>query len=371
MHAAELHSALYQKHSTMHFPSTFQMEPDSGRRNGRNSTARQHNRRCCVLFAYIAVSLFTLAAPTGALEVVPPAEIGLSASRLDAITSFLDGEVQAGRISGAVVAIARHGRLGYLQAVGHRNVEAGLPMQTDTIFRIASMTKAITSAGVMMLHEDGLLALDDPLSKFLPEFKDPQVLADIEGPDIRLEHANREPTIHDLLTHTSGLTYGWFGPEKLDELYRQQNIPDLFIPIDEPMASRVARIANVPLKFQPGTNWDYGVSLDVLGRVIEVVSGLTLEQFFHERFFRPLRMKDTYFYLPAAKLHRLALLYTPDGQPKKRIRRVTETPVQAGPLKFSADYCYAGKRQFFSGGGGLVSTAGDYVPLSADAAQRR
>ena len=314
----------------------------------------------------VSLSIATLAIAVGglhpsvkALEMSTPAELGLSETRLNAITEMLEEHVRSNRIAGAVVAIARHGRLGYLKAVGQRDVGAGLPMETSTIFRIASMTKAVTSAGVMMLHADGQLALDDPLSKFLPEFRQIRVLASVDGESIDTVAAEREPTIHDLLTHTSGLTYGCFGPEKLDTIYRDHAIPDLFVPINETLADRVHRIAKVPLKFQPGGNWDYGVSTDVLGRVIEVVTGLTLEQFFHERFFRPLKMRDTHFYVPHDQRSRLASLYTPDDQ--QRIQLVTEKPVTSSFLTFSADYCLADRGQFFSGGGGLVATATDYI----------
>jgi putative heme-binding domain-containing protein len=290
------------------------------------------------------------------LEQTEPTEIGLSTAGLERLTGMLEEQVESGKITGAVAAVARHGRVGYLQSVG--NSDADTEMTTDTLFRIASMTKAITSAGVMSLLEEGELSLDDPLSKHLPEFATPRVLRSIDGDDLSTMPALREPTIHDLLTHRSGLTYGWFGPEKLDAIYREQNIPDLFVPISETLDARVGRIAKVPLKFQPGSAWDYGVSTDVLGRVIEVVSGLTLDQFFRERFFRPLKMVDTHFAVPPDKQSRLAGLYTIDDQQSLRV--VSGEPVTAGFLKFSADYC-GSENRFYSGGGGLVSSATDYL----------
>ena len=312
-----------------------------------------------IALSVLAIGLWMCAIPATALEPAEPAQVGLSAKKLAAITKYAEREVQAGRIPGAVLLIARHGRVGYAQAVGMSDLESAEPMKLDSLFRIASMTKAITSAAVMMLHEDGLLDLADPLSKHLPEFENPRVLIDAQGTSIEMRPARRTPTIHDLLTHTSGLTYGWFGPEKLDALYRERRLPDLFVPIDETIGDRVRRLAEIPLKSEPGSAWEYGLSLDVLGRVIEVVSGLTLEQFFHERFFRPLRMTDTFFYVPDGKLDRLASLYTVDDD--KALIKVGATPTKALFLNFTADYCHAGARKFFSGGGGLVSTAGDYA----------
>ena len=309
------------------------------------------------------IALIVLTSRTGAISAQPvsleranPAEIGLSSDGLERLTHVLQRHVDDGKIAGTVAAIARHGRLGYLKAIGDRNDKD--VMTTDTLFRIASMTKAITSVGVMSLVDDGTLSLDDPLSKYLPEFASPRVLRNIEGDDLSTSAADREPTIHDLLTHRSGLTYGWFGPEKLDSVYRKHNIPDFFIPIDEPLEDRVRRIANVPLKFQPGTAWDYGVSTDVLGRVIEVASGLTLDQFFRERIFRPLGMSDTHFAVPKKKESRLAGLYTINEN--ETLLAVSGNPVTAGFLKFSADY-HHNENRFYSGGGGLVSTTSDYL----------
>lgn len=285
-------------------------------------------------------------------------EIGLSNAKLQHITTYLQQEVDKGHLAGAVAAVARHGRVGYLQAVGHSDLATKQPMQTDSLFRIASMTKAITSAAVMSLIEDGKVSLDDPLSKHLPDFAKRRVLISVDGDSTETVPAVREPTIHDLLTHRSGLTYGWFGPEKLDAIYNHNKIPNLFEPTGETIGDRVARIAEVPLKFQPGAAWEYGVSTDVLGRVVEVASGLTLEQFFRERFFRPLKMEDTFFYVPENKQSRLAGMFRVDE--KGKLQPVTDTPVQAGFLRFSADYCTKPGR-FFSGGGGLVSSASDYV----------
>ncbi len=299
-------------------------------------------------------------AQEAALPSAKPGEIGLAEDQLRSITEFLESEVDAGRIAGAVACVARHGRVGYLHAVGKSDLSSGRAMQVDALFRIASMTKPITSAAIMSLVEGGAVSLEAPISRYLPEFSDLRVLKSVDGDSTTTVAAEREPTIHDLLTHRSGFTYGWFGPQKLDAIYAENDIPDLFVPIRETLGDRVSRIADVPLKFQPGTAWDYGVSTDLLGRIVEVASGLTLEQFFRERFLRPLKMNDTHFYVPADKLERLSGLTTVDEQ-KQRLLAVTGTPVTAGFLKFSDDYCTSPDGRFFSGGGGLVSTASDYL----------
>jgi len=177
--------------------------------------------------------------PTAMAQTVPPAEIGLSATRLNEITRMLQQACEEKRIAGAVAAVSRHGRVGYLQAVAQRDLQSAVPMTNDTLFRIASMTKAITSAAVMSLVEDGAISLDAPISVYLPEFGD--------------QHTD-EPSIHDLLTHRSGLTYGWFGPAELDALYTNNGINHLFEPTEESLSQRVARIARLPLKFRPRTH---------------------------------------------------------------------------------------------------------------------
>ncbi len=300
---------------------------------------------------YVVIALISIALPSTLIgQTTPPAEIGLSASRLDNITEYLQRQCNEGRVAGAVAAVSRYGRIGYLQAVGKHDLATNAPMHTDSLFRIASMTKAITSAAVMSLVEDDAISLDDPLSKHLPEFAHLRLL---DGSKL-----TRQPTIHDLLTHRSGLTYGWFGPEELDAIYGRDRINHLFEPTPETIGDRVEKIADVPLKFQPGTAWDYGVSTDVLGRVVEVASGLTLEQFFRERFFRPLKMLDTYFYVPTEKQQRLAGLYTLDDD--QRLVAVGDEPIEVGFFRFSADYCTR-PGKFYSGGGGLVSSTNDYL----------
>lgn len=310
---------------------------------------------------YVSIVTFTIFFVTigYALERARPEAIGLSEAKLELLTEYLEKEVADGRIAGAVGLIARHGRIGYLEAMGFQDLESSTKMEEDSLFRIASMTKAITAAAIMSLVEEGKLKLEDPLSKYLPEFGEPKVLSDLEGENLVTERASEPITIHQLMAHISGVPYGWFGPEKLDAQYHEADIPDLFIPVDETMRERVARLAKLPLKHQPGTAWEYGLSSDILGVVVEEVSGLNLEQFFHERFLRPLVMGDTHFHLPSEKRSRLAGLYSIDENEK--LVRVGSEPVTSAFLTFSDDYNYAGSGNFFSGGGGLASSTIDYA----------
>ena len=290
--------------------------------------------------------------------IAEPSEVGLSDAGLKRLSEYLQTEVDQGRIAGAVGLIARHGRLAFLESFGHADLESDKPMKADALFRIASMTKAITSAGVMSLVEDGRLSLEDPLSKHLPEFGGLRVLQNPDGDSLATVACARQPTIHDLMTHRSGMTNGWFGPEKLDEVYGKNNLNRWFVPTEQTLAERVASISKAPLKFQPGSSWDYSVSLDVLGRVIEVASGLPLDDFLYERFFRPLGMNDTSFVVPHDRQTRLASLYTTDEA--EHLVRVDSKPISKGFLNFSGDYCLH-ESQMPSGGGGLVSTATDYL----------
>ncbi len=260
-----------------------------------------------------------------------------SKAKLETLTRYLEGEVAAERLAGAVGYVSRHGRPAYFEAVGDG-------MRRDTLFRIASMTKAITSVAVMMLVEEGEITLTDPVDRYLPAFA-------VHDPP---------PTIHHLLTHTSGIGYGWFGPETQDGAYREAGVNALLVPTEASLKERIATLGALPLAFPPGEQWAYGMSTDVLGRVVEVVSGLTLSQFFRERIFRPLEMRDTHFYLPAAKQKRLAPLFTPNVD-RTALLPVGSTVLHAGPIAFSADYCEAGKGQLEAGGSGLVSSTEDYA----------
>jgi CubicO group peptidase (beta-lactamase class C family) len=285
---------------------------------------------------------------------------GFAPEALARIGKILDDSVARRQIAGGAALVARNGKVVYLATSGKRDAEAGLPIESSTIYRIASMTKPVTSVAVMMLREQGKLALDDPVPKFIPEFKAPKVLAASPtgktGPDPATVPAGREITIHDLLTHTSGLTYKFFDATAR---YAAAGVSDGLCETSGTIADNVARIAKLPLFHQPGTAWQYSLSTDVLGRVVEVASGQTLDQFLREQIFRPLAMVDTHFVVPEAKRHRLAALYMPG--PDKAVRRIGPGRVQAGDVVYSATYSTWDGSTYFSGGAGLSSTIGDYA----------
>jgi CubicO group peptidase (beta-lactamase class C family) len=311
----------------------------------------------------INVSVLVCALAIGAaafaqeLPSVKPDTVGLSSERLERIATTVQRSIDDKRIAGAVTLVARRGHVAWFKAQGMMDREAGKPMRPDTIFRLCSMTKPITSVAVMMLYEEGGFLLDDPISKYLPEFKNPKVLVKPATGEPYIIPATREITIRDLLRHTSGLTYHW--NELLGPMYDKAGVAHGVLPFDGTLEDSVKHLASLPLLFNPGERWEYGMNVDVLGRLVEVVSGKTLDEFFRVRIFEPLGMKDTYFFPPENKLDRLAAAYTYyDG---KGLNRFPDTPITEGPLVYSADYPYRGPKKLFSGGGGLNSTAADYL----------
>ncbi len=291
-----------------------------------------------------------------------PEEVGLSSKRLDRIAESIEKSVEEKRIAGAFSLVARHGRIAYLKAVGMADRDAKKPMRPDSIFRICSMTKPITSVAVMMLYEEGKFTLGQPISDFIPEFKDMQVLdppypQDKTSPPGALVKAKRPVTIGHLLTHTSGLTYHW--NQRLGKAYRDADIGSGLLQHEGTIGESVKKLAAFPLLFQPGDVWEYSLADDVLGYLVEVVSGMTLDKFLQERVFGPLGMKDSGFFLPDEKVARLATAYT--YYPDKGLQPILDRQVvKDGEFAYSADYPYRGPRTYFSGGGGLCSTAEDY-----------
>ncbi len=250
-------------------------------------------------------------AQPAALAPGSPEALGFSAERLARMRDVLGGFVEREELSGVVLLVARDGRLADLSTLGQQDRERRLPMQPDTIFRIASQTKLVTSVAVMMLYEEGRLLLTDPVSRFLPELKAPKVLVTTkDDPAPQPVPATREITIRDLLTHRAGFTYGFIDNGPVGNAYRAQGVTDgLAIP-EATLAANVARLARIPLVAQPGAEFHYSLSTDVLGRVVEVVSGLPLDAFFEDRIFKRLGMHDTAFSVPDAKWSRLAVAYT-------------------------------------------------------------
>jgi len=286
-----------------------------------------------------------------------PEAAGMSSERLERISKAVQQSIDDKRLAGAVTLVARHGHVVWFKAQGMSDREAAKPMRPDSIFRICSMSKPITSTAVMMLYEEGKFLLDDPISKYLPEFKDPKVLVKpANGPSYSIP-ATHEITIRDLLRHTSGLTYNWNGD--LGPLYEKANVAAGLMPYDGTIGDSVKRLAPLPLLFNPGERFEYSLSLDVLGRLVEVVSGKPFDEFLRTRIFEPLGMKDTSFFPPDNKLDRLTTAYTYyDG---KGLNRFPDTPITEGTFSYSADYPSKGPKKLFSGGAGLTSTAEDYA----------
>jgi CubicO group peptidase (beta-lactamase class C family) len=273
-----------------------------------------------------------------------PEDVGLSADRLKRIRPAFQSDIDRGRLPGAIILIARRGRLAYLEAVGFQDRENQVPMKADAIFRIASLTKPVTSVAAMMLAEEGKIRLTAPVSIYLPEFKGLQVGVETMNSatgktELMLEPARREMTIHDLLRHTSGLCYGG-GNTLVDQAYRDA---DVFSP-QHTLAQFVGKVAKLPLAHQPGTTFAYSVSTDVLGRVIEVVSDLSLDEFVSRNITMPLGMDDTGFFAQGAQ-----------------VARVAEPQIEAETGKRPSMRDVVNRPSWMSGGGGMISTAPDYA----------
>jgi CubicO group peptidase (beta-lactamase class C family) len=299
----------------------------------------------------VLVALFA-SAPLLAQELPrsTPEAVGMSSERLGRLTAALEQYVQDGRLAGAAAIVLRDGNVVYDEAVGYRDREAGATLSTDAIFRIASQTKAIVSVGVMMLQEEGKLLISDPVSRYLPAFGSTTVAAPREGGGYDVVASQRVVTLRHLLTHTAGIGYG-SGPG--GDRWEAAGITGWYFGHrDEPVRATVDRMAALPFQAQPGEAFVYGYSTDILGAVIEVVSGQTLDDFVRERILEPLDMRDTHFYLPPQKRGRLATVYGYTGT-------LTRAPDGAG-MQAQGQYA-EGPRKSFSGGAGLLSTTRDYA----------
>lgn len=301
-------------------------------------------------------------ASSDATRIVVPETVGLSSERLERISRNIQKSVDENRIAGAVSLVARHGRIAYFKAFGMADRENKKPMQTDHLFRICSMTKPITSVAVMVLYEEGRFLLNEPVSNFIPDFKemnvlDPPYTQDKTSPTGSLVEAKRPITIRHLLTHTSGLTYHWNA--RLGKQYREAGMGHGVLHQEGTIGEAVKRLARMPLLFHPGDAWEYSVADDVLGYLVEVISGMPFDKFLHERLFKPLGMKNTGFFLPQEKVSRLAKAYTYYPEKGLQLFRDQQT-IEEGTFVYSADYPYHAPRTYFSGGGGLCSTAEDY-----------
>ena len=302
---------------------------------------------CAVLLTWLLTA--SLVSAQG-LPTATPEEVGLSSARLARVTELVKGEIAKGRYPGAVGLVARRGKVVYFEALGQRDPQSAAPMTKDAIFRLYSMTKPFTSVAAMMLVEDGKILLNDPVSKYLPKLKNLQVSVPRVDPQTgRVSYAlvptEREMTIQDLMRHTSGLVYGVFTSHAgVKEAYAKEGVDwDGVTP-----AEQIERLARVPLAHQPGAAWEYSLSTDVLGRVIEAVSGATLGQFLQERVFAPLKMTDTAFLVPNGKAARLAEPFAKD-------------PVSGDAVKL-LDVTVAQKND--AGGAGSAGTVADYARFS-------
>ncbi len=281
------------------------------------------------------------------LPLVSPEQVGLSAARLARISGWMRGWVDSGKLPGMTVCVMRKGQLAFAETYGKADVERNRPMRPDTIVRIYSMTKPLTSTAIMMLYEEGRFQLDDPISRFIPAFKNPRVYAGGSRGKLDSMPAEREITFRDLLTHTSGLTYGFMESTPVDAVYRDQKID--FGTATASLADVVERLAAVPLIAQPGKAWNYSVATDVLGYLVQVISGQPFDVFLREKVLKPLGMLDTDFVVAKDKQERFATCYMPgkDGR----------LAVMDDPTKSN----YLAPRNGYSGGGGLAGTAGDYL----------
>ena len=295
------------------------------------------------LLCLVAVILAARSVGAGELPSAKPGDVGLDADKVQKAHDAVQALVDKKELAGAVVAVARKGRVAVFEAFGESEAGSGKPMKTDAIVRIYSMTKPIATVAAMLLVEEGKVGLDDPVAKYLPEFKDRQVHT---GPGEETAPAKHEMTVRDLMRHTSGLTYGVFGNSPVDQLYKKLGV---FAPGDT-LQDMMTKLGRVPLLYEPATRWHYSVSTDVLGRVVEVASGKPLDEFFAARIFKPLDMRDSGFFVPDDKLDRFAANHGIDAKDKTLV--ATETAAKSR---------YRTKPKLLSGGGGGVSTARDYL----------
>ncbi|GGW34811.1 serine hydrolase domain-containing protein [Streptomyces griseoloalbus] len=272
-----------------------------------------------------------------------PEEVGLDAGALERLDRHFARRVDEGRLPGFLVAVARGGRVAHLTAYGARDIAAGLPVESDTLWRIYSMTKPVTSVGALILMEEGRLSLDDPVGRHLPAFAEPRVYESGSGDRVRTRPASGPLLVRHLMTHTAGLTFAFYQAHPVDALYRAAGLESSVLPGSD-LAGTTEVYASLPLQFDPGTQWNYSVASNVLGRIIEVVSGQPLDAYLTERIFRPLGMTDAGFEVSDEQAVRLAELY---GEPDDGGIQ----PIPGLPLR--------GRPRFLSGSGGMVASAHD------------
>ncbi len=305
-------------------------------------TTRKSPRLSGLMLALLLACSSAVQAADRDLARVAPEEVGLSSEGLNELSQAMNKAVDDGNLAGVITMVARKGKIAHYEAYGYQDLENQVPIKTDTIFRIFSMTKPVVGTALMILHEEGKFSLDDPVEKYIPEFANLQVARE-DGPDgvPVTEPQNHRMTVRELMSHTGGLTYGLFSRSQVDTLYVQNNILDT----NSTLKQMIDKLAAIPLRQQPGTQWHYSVSVDVQGYLVEVLSGQPLDEFLQQRLFDPLGMKDTGFFVAEANHGRFSREYTsgPGG--------LTSSPNQE----------FLQKPAFLGGGGGLTSTIDDYI----------
>jgi CubicO group peptidase (beta-lactamase class C family) len=287
------------------------------------------------------------------MEIRSPERVGMSSSRLQRIDCAMQEFVKEDRVPGILTVLQRHGHVVHLGMYGKADIDAGTPMREDTLFRIYSMTKPMVSVALMILFEEGRFSLQEPLATFIPAFKTTKVYAGLGPMGPKYAELDRPITLHHLLTHTAGLGYGLFLDSPVEDLFREKILATFTR--DRPLSAIIDDVAQLPLLYQPGTHWYYSIAVDVLGQVIQVVSGMALEEFLRERLFTPLGMVDTAFAVPPEKVHRLAALYSSEALYSPQLVPPRETPM-IGDVTLPTVAP--------SGGGGLVSTVADYLAFA-------
>jgi len=296
----------------------------------------------------IAAALYSgaaLAAGSNELPTARPESEGMSTERLARLSGGMKSLVDQGRVAGVVTVVARHGKVVEFEAAGKRDIAADAPMQKNTIFRIYSMSKPITGVAMMMLFEEGKWQLKDPVAKYIPEFADLKVYSSDAKGNMTLVDQAHPVTMRELMSHTGGFTYGYFSNAPVDKMQRDADV----INPNNTLEEMIKRVAKLPLYTQPGSEWHYSISVDIQGYIVQKLSGMPFEEFLEKRIFKPLGMVDTGFYVPPDKLKRLAEFYNYGKEGKLDLERGL------------ANHDYGAKPALSSGGGGLVSTATDYL----------
>lgn len=301
------------------------------------------------------------------IQIVKPESVGLSSPRLAKVSGFIRSHVEENKMAGAVVLIARKGKIAYFETFGQADV--GKPMQRDTMFRVCSMTKPVVTLAVLQLVEDGKLLLSDPVAKYIPEFAHPKVIEMLppgSNPAFKLVPAKRDVTVKDLLTHTAGMPYPfaseWYPKDRLlrqmNALYEEAGISSGMVETEGTVGDMVKRLARLPLASQPGEAFIYGLAADVSGYLVEVVSGQKLDDYITEHIFKPLKMSDSYFFVPQSKQDRMSAVWKSNW--RGQLEKVLPGPHQEGDYRYSATFQTDGPKTFLSGGVGMVTTPYDY-----------